>query len=350
MKTLVFLVLASLIVFIAGLTLVDAQSGSASLAPPIKLPAVGSAKLKEEPATPKSPAAVKLDPELRPKPSALLAAMEADNLCEAAKIANMEFKFDGEQVPSFLHALGASPALQELFAAKGPIFAPDPKKKTLHKITRLYTALSLGGFLITGKDNGKNGLTEAHRILLEIEGEEPANAAYPAARVGIEKKLGLPLEKIRETAKLAASGSYFDLLLLEHLKEIERARWQSATHHLVLSIFLEQAQRVVGFYSMVEIFSEIDRKFQTTYGKSLGETMMQEGQKARRSHYFLGFDGDVYATGRAFAADYEQPFMENLSYQKEGRESWPQQPYIHEASDCNRQIYDDYYHQMRGLL
>jgi hypothetical protein len=342
MKTLILLFTSSVVLLLAGLLLGNGPAPLAQGQPAESRiePALIPTETRAPPPAP-LPAPVAAP---QPPPSPMVEAMEADNLCAVVSQMSRSSVLTKEVLPALLRSVGASPALQELYAADGPLFGNGASPA--HKLARFFQALRLGNAL--HYFHGEADLDRARTILLALEEEESGNAAFPLFRLDLEQRLGYSREKLRETARKAAAASYFDTLQLPELRELERSRWQSPSHHFVISAFLDSAQGI-NFHNAITTLQEIDREFHDQHARSIAGLMMQEGIRAARSAYFMDFSAVEYDWGRGLLNDESLPYSSMLSLQKEGRQEWPWPPYL-TGGDCKREIYDDFFLKIRSLL
>ncbi len=270
--------------------------------------------------------------------------MESDNLCQVASLMRAQSGFSVENASALFAHAGASPALQETYGAEGPVFgSPGPSAKFQHKLTKFMHAAKLAGLLYY--NHGTRNTERAREIFLELEADEPSNAAYPAFRLHAEKALKYSTEKLAATAAKAAAGSYFDTLILAELRNIESARWQSPTHHFVFTNLFDSADRAnVG--ALDSLFPEIDRENHTRHSEYVGQLLTQGGRNASRSAYFLEFNSSEYEIGRVLSG-YKDPDHYALTLEREGPD-FPYAPYLSEP--CDRSQYDEYFAKMRGYL
>lgn len=347
MKTLAFLFLASIVLLMAGLMLNEGHSSPRTLNTAPEL-AEGSTNLVAVVPQKKVIAVTQAvaKPPTKIAPSPLVLAMEADNFCEALIQSSRTSAITKEHAPALLESLNASPALRELYAPDGPIFgSPERISPLTHKLSKLFLALRLANMLYYGPSE-KADDARARELFLELEKQEPGNSAFPYFRLVVEKRQGLSQEKLLETAAKAASGSYFDTLLLEHLRELEGARWQSPTHHLVVSQFLSYANNI-DLNSGFTAVHDLDRAADSQYGEQIGELMMQNGKRAPRGAGFFEFSANEYDLGRHLAKNSESPDSTMLSREKDGY-SPPYSPYV-DSNACDRNVYDEFYHSVHLL-
>lgn len=348
MKTLAFLLIASLILLLAGLFLrpeaVDAQN--AVFTDEIKV-ASGSANIKSAVAPPEPRAKPVAEAKESP-PTALLLALQSDALCAMVKeyyALPTSLLASRTETPGLLAAFGASADMQEAFAADGPLFG-DPKQDVSKKgkLSRFLLALRLSGQLY-GFDSSAPDLARAHALLTALEKDEAGNGAYPLYLLAIEKKLDRKPEQLRETARRAANASYFDSLLLAEFRLMEGAAWQSSSHHFL-------SRRIFNGslinYAAIGTLQSLDEGSNDPLSPSFGRLLQQEASRSARGYYDLGFMVEEYSWGRTLAKD--PPTDAWLVNAKEPRSSlWNNEPYVNASGEeCPQEEYDNYLFELRS--
>lgn len=349
MKSLAFLLVASIIFLFVGLALTEGQTSPPVpaqdlQAPPAPKPpkAPGSANQKPKP----SPAA-----QAAPAKSELAEAMNADDLCQAALIVGKNFHQRSQaEISGAMRAFGAPTSLQEMFAPGGPIFGPiDAKKRFSTHFLNLMYALRLANILnfSSGGSMSEHG-SAALTILKELETADPSNGAFPYFQLGILRELKYKEEEIKETAERVARASHFDSMLTAQIAELESGRWQSATHHYVLN-WLSQQVNTISYYTSLDALNSVTGGSGGDDLKDrVGKLMMQEGLRATRRAQYHGFDGSAYSYGTIYNSAEDDEYLANLSDRIAGYQ-WRYPPYVsRDKGDCKREEYDAYYEEMRG--
>lgn len=278
-------------------------------------------------------------------------ALKADDLCLAAQIAGKISPQNLQpEISGVLASLGAPSALQEMFAAGGPIFGPiDAKKRFFSPFLNLMYAFRLADILpYDGGGNIAQHGSAALTILKELEAANPGNGVYPYFQLGILRAKEAKPEEILETAERVARASYFDAGLTAQLAELEGNRWQSATNFYVLDWLSSQIQSISYYSSLDALNSVTGAPDGDDLKDRIGRLMMQEGERASRRAQYHGFDGGAYSYGTVYTSTENDLYLTNLSDQIAGYE-WKYQPYVsRNKSDCKREEYDAYYEEMRG--
>jgi hypothetical protein len=349
MKTLAFLFIGSLLLLFSGLLLSEGKAPPP--APPAEvvdeiIVADGSAKL--EPVTkPTTPPILLTKPEVQ-KPSAAVAALQREDLCDLMSQLSRESIAERAHAPQFLQAIGASSELQQIFAVDGPVFGNSEKNLGQTVPEKFFFALRLAGMYATNT-NAKQDLPRARKILLELEKEEPGNAAFPFFRFSIEQKSDEWKANVKQTLETIAQKSYFNTYLFALLQDLEPLRWRSAAYHYSITSFYDYAN--LQFYSPAQELIEYDAKNKTEFGKALGELMIAEPLRARRGQHVWGFSTIQYDWGRELSGS-DQPYSNRLSQKIEGWEEnfhFPYPPYV-DRSRCNAEPYEKYVRDTLRLL
>jgi hypothetical protein len=275
-------------------------------------------------------------------------ALEADNLCAARALLSRGY-FSPTDLFLIMKSVGAPSALQELFSPEGPLYgSPEANPARFHSdLARFVFALRLGG-LETWSSAAPNAAWQkrSRLLLLELEKKDPGNAAHPYYRLAVEKALGFTPEALAKTLREAAAASRFDTLLFAEIRALEPLRWQSATHHYLLSEVLERLSGFLhphgGFQAVQGLPALAEEK------ERLGRLMMEEGQRARRSHYFHEYSTAEYEIGNHLSGNKEPSYLE-LSRTREQEDFPLWYPHL-DHKNCRREIYDDYLRQMRAYL
>lgn len=274
--------------------------------------------------------------------------MEADDLCGARALLGQGY-FSPADYYLIMKSVGAPPALQELFSPEGPLYgslAADPAR--FHSdLARLVFALRLGGLETFSKTEPNTALRKRARALLLALGEkDPGNAAYPYFRLAVEKALSFPAEELRKTLAAAADADRFDTLLFSSIRTFEPLRWQSATHHYLLTELLDRLGGLMSSYPSYQGIRDLSASPEEK--ERLGELMMEEGRRARRSHYFCEYSTTEYVLGNRLTKR-KEPYFTELSGAREQEDFPLWRPYLDEKN-CRRAAYDDYLRLMRAYL
>lgn len=347
MKTLLSLLGSSLLLLVLGLWInpVRGSSSEAPLDPPVATPPIAAPVKK-----PARPAAGIPLPAVTIAPTELTRAMEAGQLCEAARLMENSQPNGAKEAAALLASVGASSDLQELFAPNGPLFGGDaiPLAQLHHPLSKLYYALRLAGFYPGGSPTDETR-RRARELLLAMEKEDSGNAVYAFFLVPLEKTLGAKDEVLRELAARAARASRFDALLPEKLAGLHLARFASPAQYLVLDTFLNQSDSL-SYWEPQMTFGELDQKWGTDYAKQVGRLLREGGERATRGAAFRGFSGREYDVGNQMVRD-GAPNSYQLSRELEHLAEGEELPYGWvEYRNCNAESYETFFQQMRERL
>jgi hypothetical protein len=345
MKTLAFLFLASLLFLFVGFVLIPGQLPAAAqpASPPVLPLSMPSAQPQ------RLPGSAKLNPEKRPLVvSRFVEAMETDDVCAAQALLNRAY-FSPSDFFLVMKSVGAPPALQELFSPDGPLYGSLSANPARFQsdLARFVLALRLGGLETLSNTKPNPVLRKrARALLLTLEKKDPGNAAYPYYRLVIEKALGHSPKELMRTLETAAEGNRFDTLLFAKIRELEPLRWQSATHHYLLSEILERLSGFMQAYASLVAIRDLPALAEEK--ERLGNLMMEEGKRARRSHYFYEYSTEEYEIGNHLAGNKELSYID-LSRTREQEDFPLWYPHL-DQKNCRREAYDDYLRRMRAYL
>lgn len=274
------------------------------------------------------------------KPSPLVAAIKNDQLCELLSQLDDENIINENHISEFLELMGASEELQKLFAKDGPIYGNSDLNLGKTVAEKFVFALRLSGMVSIQAPKSQDD-KRARKILLDLEKEEPGNAAFPFFRFAIEQRNPDWKEESEKTLQSLKEKSYFQSYLFSLVQDLHSQKWRSATYHFSLSQFLDYAR--IPYYIPGQAIMEYDRKNKTEFGKIVGDLMMQEGKQARRAHELGGFCSSQYEWGKNVSRS-EEISSSQLSRKIEGWEenfSFPYPPYI-DRYRCSSETYENY--------
>lgn len=282
------------------------------------------------------------------KPSPLVAAVRNDQLCELMIQMETETLVDPKHAYEFLQEMGTGEELQKIFSLNGPLYGDSDLSlgKTIPE--KFLFALRLAEIYSVRSPKSKD-LKRARKILLELEKEEPGNAAFPFFRFLIEKRDQVWKDELEKTLKSFHDKSYFDTYLFSLLKDLESQKWRSGTYHFAVSNFSDYVK--IPYYQPAQEILEFDRKNKTEYGKIVGQLMMQDGRRAKRAHTLGGFCSAQYEWGRNVSLSDELDSY-RLSRQIEGWEenfSFPYPPYV-DRNRCDPEPYENFVREARKNL
>lgn len=250
--------------------------------------ATTSQKHDKMPAAPSKPKA----------PSPFQVALEAADLCEVSRLLNGSYQTQ-DIYAAIVATMSPSPAVQEAYGEKGPMLlgTPGEKPKFTHATTELLWALRAAGFLYTPVGGGGDDAKGALALISELEKKDPTNGVYPFFRLSLEEKLGLPKEKLKETAmKIASSGS-FDSGLEPMEREFRDAFWQNPAMHYALSYVFSSVSP--SWYAPVNTLRKMSEEKEFDGLKRVAELMTEKGLRSHRSWQTGEYDLQQYNTGRS---------------------------------------------------
>lgn len=345
MKTLAFIGSASLILLLAfWLSSPPAPKGAAS--PSELVSVVPEARAATAP-TPQPTRLVASAPH-----SPLAQAIAADKGCETVRLLSTLDITQPREAASILGAIGAPPALQELFAEKGPLNPPaDAKLKSFHTpLTRLIFALATGG-IYPGLEPKRVDLTKARDLLLALEKEDPTNAAYPYFLLDVEKRRGASQGSLAKIAARAAQATRFESYLVAAQREIQANRFESSAAFQAIETLL-QALDTANLYSSGRILQAIDKENGSTYAGEVGTLLQQAGLRARRGAFFYDFSAREFDMGRELQGNHG-PDAASLSLEKEGLPmgfTYPTGAWLEEDGSCDEAKLEEEFQAVRNFL
>lgn len=269
-----------------------------------------------------------------------MAAIKNDQLCDLLSQLDDENLINESHVSEFLELMGASEELQKLFASDGPIYGNSDLNLGKTVAEKFVFALRLAGIISIQAPKSQDD-KRARKILLDLEKEEPGNAAFPFFRFAIEQRNAEWKNESEKTLQALKEKSYFESYLFSLIQDLHSQKWRSATYHFSLSQFLDYTR--IPYYVPGQAIMEYDRKNKTEFGKVVGELMMQEGKQARRAHELGGFCSSQYEWGKNVSLS-EEVSSSQLSRKIEGWEdnfSFPYPPYI-DRYRCSAETYETY--------
>jgi hypothetical protein len=284
--------------------------------------------------------------------SALARAIDANNVCETANLLGRLDVTAPREAASLLSAIGAPPALQELFAENGPLSAPaeTPLDRFHHPLTRLTFALRLGN-IYPGAPGTKGDLKRAREHLLALEKEDPSNAAYPFFLLDVEKQLGASPAALRAIAARAAAGSRFDTFVNEAQRSIQGHRFLNASNYVAIESLIQNLD-TANLYGASRALQELDRTGSTAFGAKVGALMQAPGETARRGTFFYDFSGREFDAGRELRGN-RGPDAAALSLEKEGLPkgfTYPTGGWLEEDGSCDEARFEADFAELRNFV
>jgi|GEM_PF-4918263 len=290
----------------------------------------------------------------KPKtPSPFQVALEAGDLCEVTRLLNGAVQTP-DAYTAIIATMSPSPALQEAYAANGPMMTNNmtAKPKFTHSSSDLIWALKLGGLMYTPVGNPSEDSKMSLQLLLELEKKDPANAFFPFFRIYLEERLAYTKEQLRETAAKISAASSFDSRLESLDQEFRDAMWLSPAMHYAISYVYSATSP--SYYSPVNLLRRLAEEKEIDGLKRLAELMMEKGLRARRSYTTGEYDIQQYTTGRGLVAPLagNYPDWPQLDAEKgKTNSSYPTQPWIIDEVTgerrCDPGPYETYFYEAR---
>ncbi len=289
--------------------------------------------------------------ETKPEPNPLLEAMEANDICRTMKLLETTQSRYKHSIQALLTITSLSTPTQEAFKEDGPFFASFEKldRKFTHTSSNFFWALRLGTLTQQGSPSSDAALVAAKKILLQLEKEDPANAAYPYFRLAVEQKLKATDAELLEIAKKIAQGSYFETHMDSIMKEITTAAWINPSVRAAIS---DSELYPLFLYPSLNTLQKLDFD-----GKSaIGDLMMQKGQRSSRGMQSMEYSEQEYSYGHVLKGDDKMPDIYQLSQEREDMAANPAYrlyPPIHAtlngpAKQCDPSILENWYYENRG--
>ena len=284
-----------------------------------------------------------------PISSPIIPLMDSGDFCSVhAEMLKTNF-FGSSHVAPVLAHIGASAALQETFAANGPVFGSSTSAKFQSPLARFFYALRKAGLLWAAPPLAADYPT-AHAILLELEKADPSNAVFPYFRFELEEAMKLPADIRLKTLEQAAGASRFNLLFTDELRELQARRFENPAYFLVLDNILSNIQGLPRFPSTTEM-KKFAQNSSIDAAGLLGRLMMEDGLRATRGGMFYGFYSYQYEEGRYLLGDNEKSIAAwDISLRLEGQnrdDSWTE-PRFEEP--CNRERYEAAFRDLKSRL
>lgn len=282
------------------------------------------------------------------EPNPLLDAVMAGNLCALEELKQKNYTPDKKDFAALKAAIDPSPAFAELLAENGPALATaEPKKKYSHKPARLLWALRLSGQSFIG--SAPENLPEARKQLLELEKEDPSNAALPFFRLGVEKKLNLDAKVLAETESKIGDGSDFDLYMDDLVTELNQAKWQSPTAHRLIEHIGYFAVPTPNLYDGVSALQNSTTLSEDSRNRIVA-VMKQRALRSTPNSFNRDMNAEIFENARSLGKDYMAPSIYQMALEREralGIEA-PNFPYFKSGADCDSRPYEDYFFTNRG--
>lgn len=283
---------------------------------------------------------------------AFQAALDASDLCEVSRL--MTRTNPADIISAMLATISPGSALQEAFAADGPLLGTSPpaeKKKDGQASTEFLWALKLSG-QIYAPSNTPEDLKAARELLLALEKKDAGNAIYPYFRLGVEEKLAYTADQLLETSRKIASGSSFRSPLRELDEELTNAAWLSPAHYQAMQY--NGKGYSVSFYSPQASLQRLagEKKFDGL--PRIAELMAEEGLRAHRPQTAAGYDVYQYYASQALAPEGTFPDISALDAEKNQRQlPYPSHPWqtdpLTAEQRCDPGPYEAYFFELREM-
>ncbi|MBX3020901.1 MAG: hypothetical protein KF799_04430 [Bdellovibrionales bacterium] len=262
--------------------------------------------LGQEPLIERAPQSAKVEKKAKPMPppppASYFQLLQDDRFCE---VIEMDVADHREDFIRSLHLDEPGP-VQELVGPHSPFFT-DPSEQTYSAANaRFMQAMVLSGQLegSTVKKLVFPLYEEARRLLLDLETEDPQNAAYTYFRLEVEKALGRSTEELAQIAERILTADRFESHSLDVRKAV-RARMTANASKYIAGVNYVSTLPVLAYGANV-LVRMLD-VYVPGLNEHLAELMTAQGTRANTHSFADGYDVLEYLGGRSLAPWLELP-------------------------------------------